>query len=373
MTRVRAAAAVLLAAVATAGLPAHGHGVDLPQGRSAERQALLKQGERALTTGDTVAARKAFEQAGQIAHSADAEIGLVRADLQAGAYGEAMAFGAHTAGAHRDEPAGALLYAWLLAVGGQTEVAQQRLTRLAADVPASRARAAALQRLVADPAQRPGAAFQTPPLRLAPYATGANPGTGARVRAAATLMGDGATALAPARALQACRGGPLWLRNGLGQTVAAQATREPTATGLVVLRARQPLPAGAPWAARDAFPGSPGYVVAHVASASAQAAWPRLAAGFFLPAADGAGAVPRLGVDTPASAAGSPVFDAAGALAGVFQGDASPAGSARRTIVPVSQLRPAVPAAAPAKPAPRATADNVYEAGLRHALQVLCR
>ena len=52
-------------------------------------------------------------------HAADTEIALVRGHMQAGDYRRALAFGAHTAGAHLDVVGGSLLYVWLLHAGGQ--------------------------------------------------------------------------------------------------------------------------------------------------------------------------------------------------------------------------------------------------------------
>lgn len=366
MGRRNAAAAALLLAAAAAAAAHEAH--DAPPARAAERAALLEDGERALQRGDAEAARQAFERAGQIAHSADAEIGLVRADMQAGRYGEAVAFVAHTAGAHRQEPAGALLHAWLLALGGQADAARRRLDALTADQPSARPRAQALRALIDDDRRRPGAAWLQPPLRLAPYPSGTRPAPGSRVRGAATLLGDGRVAWAPAAALKACGASPAWLRNGLGQTTAARPSRGAAAPrGLVALATATPLPAGAETAARAPFPGSPGYLVAHVAAPDAAAAWPRLGAGFFLAPADRPDADIHLGVPAPAGAVGSPVFDANGALAGVL-GASGPGG--RITVVPL----PPGPAPAPGRAAPpRATAEAVYDAGLRHALQLICR
>src|SRR5262245_50357527 len=86
------------------------------------RAEMLARGEEALQRGEVDLAGDLFTQAGFIKHAADAEIGLVRAYMQAGEYRRALNFAAHTAGAHPD-PAGKAIYAQLLDAGGQDAIA----------------------------------------------------------------------------------------------------------------------------------------------------------------------------------------------------------------------------------------------------------
>ena len=79
-----------------------------------ERAALLDAAEAALARGDTEAALAGFERAAGMLHAPDTEMGLVRSQMQAGQYRRALAFAAHTAGAHLEAPAASALYAWLL-------------------------------------------------------------------------------------------------------------------------------------------------------------------------------------------------------------------------------------------------------------------
>ncbi len=92
-----------------------------------ERSALLVQGEAALANGDVGRALGAFERAALMLHAADTEMALVRTYMQAGEYRRAVSFSAHTAGAHRQVIAGAVLYAWLLSRGGQDDAARRLL------------------------------------------------------------------------------------------------------------------------------------------------------------------------------------------------------------------------------------------------------
>lgn len=292
-----------------------GEGARLPQ-----HAALLASGEQALARGDAAAAIDAFERAAS-AHDEAAELGLVRARLQAGDYRAALALAAHVAGEHREaEPAA--LYAALLQAGGHAEHAQRVLGG-------------------SPPAAAPAL----------PVAWGAMAPAGARVVGNAVLVAAGRAVMpTPRTALPR-----LWLRNGLGQTVTAVPVSG--ADGLTTLALDTPLP----WdrrlepAARPPFAGSPAFVVAYRPSETAAADWPQLHAGFL-------GSGLQAGVAAPAWATGAPLLDAAGRLAGiVLQG---PDGLLHR------QPLPAGAAAASGAPA-RVSAEEAYERGLRIALQVI--
>ena len=92
-----------------------------------EREALLAQAERELARGDAASAIGVLDRAAMMLHAADTEMALVRAYLQAGEYRRALAFCAHTAGAHRETAEPSALYAWLLHLGGQSAFARRTL------------------------------------------------------------------------------------------------------------------------------------------------------------------------------------------------------------------------------------------------------
>ena len=356
----------------TAGGPVGGGVVD-------ERCQLLDAGEQLLSQGDVQAARQAFDRAAMMLHAADTEAALVRTHMQAGEYRQALAFGARAAGAHRREwPAGTALYAWLLQVGGQGVVAQRMLDEAPVLAPDDAALLAAQAQLARPWPQASGPLAL--PLQVAPYAVGAAVPPGARVVGSALLLASGTAALAPAALLRtaALRPDQVWLRNGLGDTVAAQVEQPDEALGLVLLRLAAPLPAVAMMpVVHDPFAGAPASMVEFgTADGALAAAWPLLRQGFFsrVTAADG----PRLlGIAAPAGPRGGPVFDAAGRLAGI----AIAAADGQDRLVPASALLlhfgPAwignttrssgVVATGPA----RAEVDVVYERALRSVLQVL--
>lgn len=355
LTRWRAAA--LFALAAASNVQAH----EGPNASPAVR-ALLVQAESALARGDAEVARTAFEQAAALEHTADIETGWVRAQMQAGEYRRALAFASHTAGAHPNDAEGAALYAWLLFLGGQEAVAQQVLTRATQRLPQDALLAETRERL--SPAFVPGTPNHPWPYR--PEALGDTIAPHARVAGSALLLPDATHALAPLSLLEG--GGTLWVRNGLGRSTRAEVLRRDEASGFGVLRLAQPLdaPAALALAPREAFPGSPGFVVGYTVDTAAQPAWPRLSAGFLgMPAPD-AGAR-RLGIDVPNGSAGAPVFDNLGRLVGIVL----PATADRQhRLSSVASLR-GVMAAQPEPASGTRPLDELYEQALRSSLQLI--
>jgi len=316
----------------------------------------VEAGEAALARGDALGATLAFMRAANREHALDVELGIVRSQMQAGRYREAFAFAAHTAGAHRESPHGAVLYAWLLAAGGQAAVARGVLAQAA-----TRHRDDAL---LADAEQAIGRAIAAPsmlrpPLRVAPYSAGALPPS-ARVAGAGVRL-SGTLALAPSQALVHAR--RVWTRDSLGRVEAANVERELAPLGIVVLQLAGVTRPGLSLAARDPFPGSPAMAVGHVPNGGDEAAWPWLHHGF-LGTPDAAGQR-RLGIELPSGPRASAVFDAHGRWIGV---------ATDPYLLPPSALREHLGAAL-AEPQPAAAArmpsDAVYELGLSVALQVL--
>ena len=360
----------------------------------AERAALMREGEAALAQGRAQSAVHRFERAVSLQHSADAEIALVRALMQGGQSVQAATYGAHTAGAHRQVVEGAVLYAWLLALSGQS-VAAQRLLHDASQRFPGDAQVAALR----------SGALHGVEVRLRPFAVGVAVPAAAQVVSSGTLFDAGRQALVPLVPLAALPAGAsprLWVRNGLGQAVDAQVARRLPGLGLAVLRLTSALQARTlpralgdeaavlPWpepVARDPFPGSPAHTLLYPAAPavrSGEPAWPRLYPGFLgaVAGADtGSGggrdpAMRRLGIDTPEGRRGGPVFDAAGRWSGVALGMPGQPGG---WFVPMSALRqalgeaglPPVQADAARAPLTPLPVEAIHEIGLRTAVQVL--
>lgn len=379
-------------------LPAAGPAHALTPAQAAERAQLMHDGEAALRQGRADDAVPRFERAVALDHRADAEIALVRALMQAGESAQAMTYAAHAAGAHREVPEGALLYARLLVLGARPEAARRLLDEAAQRFPGD-AGIAAMRAQPADSLAQPEAVA----VRLRPFGSGAALPRDVRWIGNGTLLGAAADrVLVPLAALGASSGPAqrLWVRDGRGRSVAARLLRRLPGLGLALLALDAPLPVRARARAlgdtpaaqalpepveRDPFPGRPVYAVLfapepeHGAEhGGTEPAWPRLQPGFLGTAATPED-LPALGVGIDAAAPGGPLLDARGRWVGVSV--PGPAGQAPRR-VPMSRLRAALgPALLPLAPAPAApdpatapatlAVEALHELGLRQAVQVL--
>jgi hypothetical protein len=345
-----------------------------------QRVALLKRAEAELARGDAATAIETFDRAAMLLHAPDTEMGLVRAYMQAGDYRRALAFCAHTAGAHREAVAPGALYAWLLQAGGQRGFAQRTLTEALTRHPTN---SVLLQTQAALANAQPvtATALLDTPHRLAPFAVmqagQVEPPASASVVASGVLLASGRAALIPLRAIQGNTS--LWLRDGLGHTTQGVVAQRLDVLGLAVLALAQPIVIDEKnallRAAQDPFAGSPGYVVMHSPSPTQQAAWPWLHAGFHGSTTQHGDRL--LGIPVPAASEGGLVLNAAGLWAGVALTDTQ----GQALLVPVSALRAALPsgefseALAPtAGAAPtQVSADLAYERALRFSLQVIAQ
>ena len=350
--------------------------------RLAEKARLLATGEAALARIDLDAAQQAFDSAASIQHAADTEMALVRTYLQGGQYRRALASGAHTAGAHLDVVAGSALYAWLLNAGGQTAVGQRLLDEAEARIPNHPVVRGVQQQWRSGQPLATGVLLKLP-TRLAPYSSGAALPANARVAGSGVLLAGGQHALVPL-ALLPGKAAPIWVRNGLGQTVAARiSTRLPLAgVALLQLGAALPVADDAWVTANEAMPpfaGSAGFALEYTPAPTAQAAWPVLRSGFVggLPPKPTSADDRLLGIDMPPGPRGGPVFDAGGRLIGVaLAGPQAPLLVTARVLRrELARVAPAVPASLGAPPPAdlqsRKPVDAIYETALKTTLQLI--
>jgi hypothetical protein len=337
--------------------------------RLQERAQLLAQAEAALARSDVAVAQNAFERAALISHAADTEMGVVRAHMQAGQYRRALAFGAHTAGAHLDVVGGAALYAWLLHVGGQEAAAQRMLTDALTRTPHHPLLMATQKQLQSGHPLATGLLLQTP-VRMAPYGPQTGLPGGARVAGSGVLFDNGRRVLVPMNTLSPSR--RLWVRNGMGQLAPAQIEKRHAKLKVATLLLGSALPMDAPWplADKDAFAGSVGFAVEYAPSTTSVPQWPVLRTGFLgEPSADGTSRA--LGIALGTGPRGGPVFDNMGRFVGMAL--ASPSG--KNQWVTASQLYAAVGeslgkrSAAPARE--RMPVDQLYELALQNTVQVI--
>jgi len=338
------------------------------------RSALLRSAEAALAAGQTVQAVADFDRAAAMLHAADTEMGLVRAYLQAGEYRRALAFCAHTAGAHLDSVPASALYAWLLRMGGQGVFGQRVLDEALLRAPAD-AVVGEVARAFRQPLPVAKGVLLESPHRLAPYSVAesaqAAPTAASRVVSGAVLIDQGRRALVPLASLPTDLSEPLRVRNGLGRTSFARLDPQgqpPPGLGVAVLLLVVPLepPAGPGLAPRDPFAGSPGFVATYAVSGRSDAAWPWLFQGFFGGYAGQAG-MRRLGIEVPAALPGAAVFDAGGRLAGITLPNAA------NQMLPVSLWTAWAGASdeTSSASAARMPADEAYERALRIGLQLI--
>lgn len=320
-----------------------------------------------------------FEQAAMMLHAADSEMGLVRAWMQAGEYRRALAFCAHTAGAHLHSPPASALYAWLLRIGGQGTFASRVLAQTAERAPADPVVAAVRRAFEsASPAASP--AMLATPHRMAPHAILRGPGElppdAAQLVSSGVLLGAGDVALVPLSSV--ADGRRFWVRDGLGRTAEAFVETVPDAlhvAGFAALRLSSGLgPRPVALAPKDPFAGSPGFVIAYAASPAAGPAWPWLDQGFF-GAFDGDAGMRKLGMVLPAALYGGPVLDAQGQLAGITLQGAAHQGLMAPASLFAAFARDHAGTAQAQSDADRAVTriapDQAYEQALQIALQVI--
>jgi len=344
----------------------------VPAVNRAERDRLLADGERHLSRLELDAARDCFENAALLEHAGDIEMGLVRTYLQSGDFRSAMAFLAHTAAAHHDEPAAGALYAWLLHCGGQEKQAGLVLERVASGAPDDPAVTAVRDCLNGvRGAQLP----MRVPERFAPYDYPPVPADGTKAVGSGLLIRSGQQALVPMALIQGRSA--VWLRNGLGHTSRARIDHEDEATGLalVALDAPMPAPPALAQAERAAFAGSVAYGLHYPVQQDGTPAWPQMVPGFM---ARRSGLEMSLGGD----ADGGVVFDRVGRWTGVFLRQrapgwgaglsASPPAAAVRTVsVPALKTVFGADLLKQMASPEQVSTEAVYERGMRLVLQVV--
>lgn len=342
------------------------------------RAAVMQQAQALLDAGQADAASDGFERALQMQHEGDAEVGLVRAAMQGGHYRQALNLAAHTASEHADEPNCTALYALLLQVGGQQDLALRVASQALVKAPAAPLLQALIQRLMDTAGLSPAAPLPAASSSLLQPvdlndAVPSIPAT-ARAIGSAVLLGDGTRALVPLTSIAptADRSTIFWVRNGLGQARAATLLQRDAATGVALLGLSTPLPS--PPTARPGrrlpFPGSPGFTVGYAGQTS-HAAWPVLQAGFF-GAPRGDGGPWALGIELAPRAWGAAVFDREGRLAGTALPSDGTGSSARFLAlknIPWLIVDNEPPPSQ--QPAQVASVALVYEHALQLSLQVL--
>ena len=342
----------------------------------------LDAARRALAAGDAASAVTIYESLTQQGESLEAELGLVRAALQAGEFRKAMSWATLTAGEHTESSDAVALLAWMHDRVGHTEQAIATLEQLRTDRPGDRVALAALsnvriERGASATGAEKSASLQWPRPTFEPFPVGTR-----RVLAAGNgiIVDRGRSVLTYAGVLPESAVA-IYVRNGLGKVRRAEriAGDEHGGKGapgeLVRLRLTESYPSAwalpgdqvvAPEGARFCF------AFGYSAPGNSAGSYPAVSPGLVFRADAGTGGLMQITSALGAGHIGSPVFDPRGRLLGlsVGTGDIVIGGENLRRRVGAGQFAVrAVPArgpsSAPSRPAgplpPMPAIEELYE------------
>lgn len=351
-TRTAVQAAILCATAV------HVSAVEPPQASTA---ALLLQARQALAEGRAERAVGLYESVTRRGESLEAELGLIRASLRAGAFRQAVAFSNLTAGEHPREPEALALQAWLIDRVGQTEIALKQIKKMRAELPNAFALLAAEVGITIDRAaplraevlleqweiSHPGA--ETAALAQLRTRIAATRG---RTAGNGVVIDDGRLVLT-LRSVTQGFSGRFTIRNSRGITREARLDPALGQGDLQVLRLSQPFVAG--WSVPYARFASAedvhlSFVFGYAAPGAPGESHPAFSPGVVLHANTGLAHTLQITSALTAGHAGSPVFDPRGRLIGLALGagqvkvegrDLGSQLGAGQFALPVIALRPA--------------------------------
>lgn len=284
----------------------------------------IEAAQRALAAGDAAKAVTIYESLTRQGESLDAEIGLVRASLQAGEFRKAVSWATLTAGEHTDSSEAVALLAYLHDRAGYTEMALNTLKQLHADRPNDPIAAAALATILIDRGSTVTAADEAASRKWPRPAFEEIPVSKHRVLAAGNgIVVDGGQHVLTYSAVLPSAAATIYVRNGLGKV--RRAVRE---TGdqngeLVRLKIIQPYPAhsalpndqiASPDGARFCF------TFGYRASGDLEGSFPAISPSVVFRADAGTGGLMQITSALGAGHIGSPVFDPRGRLVGISVG-----------------------------------------------------
>ena len=284
----------------------------------------LDAARRALASGDAATALSMYDSLTQQGESLEAEIGVVRASLQAGEFRRAMSTSTVTAAEHTDSPEAVALLAYLHDRAGYTEQSLKTLKQLRADRPDDPIAAAALATVLLDrggkvsPADEaasrkwPRPSFEAIPIgthRVLAGGNGVIVDRGRHVLTYSAVLPNAATAI--------------YVRNGLGKVRRAMRVPGTQQGELVRLKLSEPYPAN--WALPDdqVVPAEGArfcFAFGYSASASTEGSYPAISPGIVFRADAGVGGLMQVTSAQGAGNIGSPVFDPRGRLMGLSVG-----------------------------------------------------
>lgn len=300
----------------------------------------LEAAAQALRAGDAARAASIYETLSQQGESLEAELGLVRASLQAGEFRKAVSFANLTAGEHPESAEAQALLAYLNDRTGRTEQALATLKALESARPDEWIPVAIHAEILVDRsapdqalallqswnARHPNA----PPLELtrvkAWLATSFQPlalnghrivgsGNGVAIDGGRTVLTY--APVVPARATD------VLVRNGVGRVAHARLERAGASGDLIRLRLIEPFPASAS-VPLDQVSSPEGvrfcFALGFGTPRNPSAAYPAIAPGLVFRADTGVGGLMQITSALGADQDGAPIFDARGKLIGLALG-----------------------------------------------------
>jgi len=279
---------------------------------------------RALAAGDAAKAAEIYETLTRQGESLEAEIGLVRASLQAGEFRKATSWATLVAGEHTDSVEAIALLAYLHDRAGYTEQALATLKQLRKDQPNDPLAAAALATVLIDRGSKVSAADEAAS-RKWPRPTFEDIPVGKRrvLSSGNGVIVEGGHYVLTYSAVLPKAASSIYVRNGLGKVRVA--TREPdTSRGsLVRLKLAEPYPAH--WAIpKDQIVSPEGarfcFAFGYRESGDPAGSYPAISPGLVFRADAGTGGLMQITSSLGAGHIGSPVFDPRGRLVGLSVG-----------------------------------------------------
>jgi hypothetical protein len=335
--------------------------VDAKPNRSTEVKALLINAEALLKKLDGTAALNLFEQAAQIVHSSEVEVGIVRAHLQAGQFQRAISFGAHASGAHLDEAAPSLLYVHLLKISGQTAHAEKLLN-------ACRLRFG-------------DAGLKSVKVKLSPYFDEIGLPAQAKMLGSGLRLPNDQGVAVPFSMLRGIK--KFWVRLGSGVLAIAMPKRTYGTDGLAILRVENlpnpPTVEPLIIARKAVFPGSVAFVMQF--EQQLPLSWPLLVPGFIgepsTNTSSNASLTERKGrrfVAIPSKVpmrSGATVFDQTGMAIGLVAPFIGESKLEKWQLIPCSELGLIASGLPNAYQGPKLAAEQIYQLGQNNMVQVI--
>ncbi|MES2821983.1 MAG: trypsin-like peptidase domain-containing protein [Pseudomonadota bacterium] len=337
---------------------AHEHAIEM----QAKIKSIQQDMRKDLSEGRTEKARNALEKASGNFHAIEIELGLIQTLMQAGEYRHALSAAAHTQAEHPDEIDSTLLYAWLMAIGGQTNPTTQLIEATLARHPEDAALTLMLTQIKAR--QLISAEIKTSDaIQLKPFTSARIPN--AKVRKHLTtgiLINDEKHVITSLTTVEDTK--ILQVRNGLGREVNAHIEQIFPTANIAVLKLDKPLKTATKviLADKTPFPGSPIYIIGFTPATGDAADWPQLKVDILGTAPSATSGYP---IHVKKAATGSGVFNQQGHLIGIVDSDNN------KIMLPLDPLTDYKKSSKAPTASGKLAMDEIYENALSNAVQVL--